>query len=223
MSDRLPGVLASLGTVVPVVTLADAALAVPLADALAGGGLTSVEITLRTPAGLEAIERLADRHDLVVGAGTVVNRAGAESAVAAGAAFLVGPGFDEGVWEVGKDRGVPVVPGVATATELMRVVAAGARLVKFFPAVAAGGLPAVRALAAVFPDVSFMVTGGITAQDAGSWLAESSVVAVGGSWIAPAALLREHRFGTITDLARESARLGAPRDLENAARTGAAS
>jgi 2-dehydro-3-deoxyphosphogluconate aldolase/(4S)-4-hydroxy-2-oxoglutarate aldolase len=200
-----PSFLPDAGRVVPVVTIDDASQAEPLAVALSRGGINSAEITLRTPAGLAAIERLAGLDGFTVGAGTVLDRATFDAAVGAGAAFVVSPGFDDGVWAARQRTGIPVIPGIATATEAQRAVNAGATVVKFFPAATSGGLPAVRALSAVFPQLSFMPTGGITLGDLGSWLATPAVVAVGGSWIAPRELLRARRFDQIEHLARQTA------------------
>ena len=190
--------------VVPVVTIDDAAQAEPLAAALSRGGINCAEITLRTRAGLAAIERLAGMDGFMVGAGTVLNQAQAEAVMAAGASFVVSPGFDDGVWSVGQRTGTPVIAGIATATEAQRAVNAGASVVKFFPAATSGGLPAVRALSAVFTQLSFMPTGGITLSELGTWLAEPAVVAVGGSWITPRDLLQARKFDQIEHRARQT-------------------
>ena len=170
--------------VVPVVVLPTVGAAVPLARALAEGGLPIVEITLRTPDALDGLAAAAaEVPDALVGAGTVLDAAAARAAVDAGARFLVSPGFDEAVVEVGRDRGVPVLPGIATATELMRARAAGVDVVKLFPAAVLGGVAAVAALASAFPGVGFVPTGGIDAASASALLARPEVVAVGGSWM----------------------------------------
>lgn len=203
------------GPVIPVVTIDDASQAEPLAVALSRGGIHCAEITLRTPAGLAAIERLAGFDGFTVGAGTVLNQEAADAAVAAGASFVVSPGFDDGVWATGQRTGIPVIAGIATATEAQRAVNAGASVVKFFPAATSGGRPAVRALSAVFTQLSFLPTGGITLDELGAWLATPGVIAVGGSWIAPRDLLQAGRFDEIERLARETTdvleQLGAPR------------
>jgi 2-dehydro-3-deoxyphosphogluconate aldolase/(4S)-4-hydroxy-2-oxoglutarate aldolase len=196
--------LRTAGRVIPVVTIDEADHAQPLADALTRGGIACAEITLRTPAGLAAIERLASRDGFAVGAGTVLNATQANAAITAGAAFLVSPGFDDGVWATGQQAGIPVVPGVVTATEAQRAVNAGATTVKFFPAATSGGLRAVKALSAVFTHLSFIPTGGITLDELGTWLAEPAVVAVGGSWIAPRELLRTGHLERIENLARRT-------------------
>ena len=204
MSDVRPQWLRIAGRVIPVVTIDAAEQAEPLADALTRGGIACAEITLRTPAGLAAIERLASREGFAVGAGTVLNATQAKAAIGAGAAFLVSPGFDDGVWTAGQQAGIPVLPGVATATEVQRAVNAGATTVKFFPATTSGGLPAVKALGAVFTQLRFMPTGGITLGELGTWLAEPIIVAVGGSWIAPRELLRTGHLDRIQELARQT-------------------
>jgi 2-dehydro-3-deoxyphosphogluconate aldolase/(4S)-4-hydroxy-2-oxoglutarate aldolase len=190
--------------VVPVVVIEREAHARQLADALASGGIPCAEITLRTPAGLSAIEAVAHLEHFHVGAGTVLNEQQARDAVAAGARFIVSPGFDEGVWAVGQASGVPVIPGIATATEAQRALNAGAGTVKFFPASTSGGIPALKALSAPFGQLKFMPTGGVTLNDAPAWLDVPAVVAVGGSWLTPPVLLAEGRFGEIQRIARQT-------------------
>lgn len=190
--------------VVPVVVVQEAKDASRLCEALRAGGLPCAEITLRTPAGLKAIEAAAGSDGFSVGAGTVLNGQQAREVISAGAQFIVSPGFDDGVWQVGLESGVPVIPGVATATETQRAVNAGARVVKFFPAATSGGIAGLKALAAPFGQLRFMPTGGITVQTAPDWLAVDAVLAVGGSWLTPPALLTEGRFDDITQLARNA-------------------
>ena len=181
---RDPMELLAAVRVVPVVVLPSPDVAVPLARALADGGLPVVEVTLRTADALAGLAAAAaEVPQAVVGAGTVLDADDAAAAVDAGARFLVSPGFDEGVVAVGRDRGVPVLPGIATATELMRARAAGVGVVKLFPAAVLGGAAAVAALAAAFPGVGFVPTGGIDASSAPTLLARPDVVAVGGSWM----------------------------------------
>ena len=204
MSEDRPQWLRTAGRVIPVVTLDEAGHAEPLADALTRGGIACAEITLRAPAGLAAIERLASRDGFAVGAGTVLNGTQANVAISAGAAFLVSPGFDDGVWAAGQHAGIPVIPGVATATEAQRAVNDGATIVKFFPAATSGGLASVKALSAVFTQLSFMPTGGITLDELGTWLAEPAIVAVGGSWISPRELLVTGQLDRIEQLARQT-------------------
>lgn len=204
MCEKRPPWLVAAGRVIPVVTIDDAGHAEPLADALVRGGMHCAEITLRTPAGLAAVQRLHRRDDFTVGAGTVLNEDQAGAAIAAGAAFVVSPGFDDGVLAAGARAAVPVVAGIATASEAQRAVNANLALVKFFPAATSGGLPAVKALAAAFTQLTFMPTGGIRLEDLGTWFAEPTVVAVGGSWIVPRDLLAAGRYEEIELLARHT-------------------
>jgi len=197
--------------IVPVVVLDDAAFAPDLADALAAGGIPCAEITLRTPAALDAIRAIAGRSGFAVGAGTVTTARQVDEAVDAGATYLVSPGFDDAVAERAAARGVPLVPGVATATEIQRAVAAGLDHLKVFPAAAVGGPSALRAFAGPFPDVRFLPSGGGSAANAGKYLALSSVFAVSGSWMVPAAALAARDAETIRALSAEAtAAIGVP-------------
>jgi len=189
--------------VVPVVTLSDPDDAVPLVDALCGGGLPVVEITLRTTAGLDAIARVArGKGDAIVGAGSVRNVDEATSAIDSGAEFLVSPGLDEDIVRCAADHGVAAVPGIATATELLRARARGVEVVKLFPAEAAGGAATVAALAAVFPDMRFMPTGGITHANAPEYLRLAQVIAIGGSWMVPEVAIDGHDWASVKSAAR---------------------
>ncbi|MAG54677.1 MAG: 2-dehydro-3-deoxyphosphogluconate aldolase [Planctomycetes bacterium] len=191
--------------IIPVVTLHDAAHAAPLADALIEGGLPIAEITFRTAAAADGIRVLAGRDDFCVGAGTVVSTDNANAALAAGARFLVSPGVNPDVVSIAQERCCPVYPGIATPTELTSVVTRfGLEVVKFFPATAIGGLPMLKALAAPFPNIRFIPTGGINAGNVTDWLDHPKVLAVGGSWMVPARAIAEGRFAEITDLAREA-------------------
>lgn len=197
--------------IVPVVVLDDASFAPDLADALAAGGIPCAEITLRTPAALEAIRAIAGRSDFAVGAGTVTTVAQVDAAVDAGATYLVSPGFDDAVAERAAARGVPLVPGIATATEIQRAVAAGLDHLKVFPAAAVGGPAALRAFAGPFPDVRFLPSGGVSAANAGEYLALPSVFAVSGSWMVPAAALSARDDETVRALSAEAtAAIGVP-------------
>jgi 2-dehydro-3-deoxyphosphogluconate aldolase/(4S)-4-hydroxy-2-oxoglutarate aldolase len=191
---------------VPVVVLADAADAAPLAEALVAGGLPIAEVTFRTPAAEQALKTLAADTRLLVGAGTVFTRDQVDRAVAAGAQFVVSPGFSPSVVRHGRELGVPVLPGVATATELMAALDEGVDVVKFFPAEQLGGVGTLRALAAVFGGVRFVPTGGITAGLARSYLDVPAVAAVGGSWMVAPELIRAGAFDQITARCREVAR-----------------
>ncbi len=197
--------------IVPVVVLDDASFAPDLADALAAGGIPCAEITLRTPAALKAIRAIAGRSDFAVGAGTVTTVAQVDAAVDAGATYLVSPGFDDAVAERAAARGVPLVPGIATATEIQRAVAAGLDHLKVFPAAAVGGPAALRAFAGPFPDVRFLPSGGVSAANAGEYLALPSVFAVSGSWMVPAAALSARDAETVRALSAEAtAAIGVP-------------
>lgn len=190
--------------VLPVVTLDDAAHAPPLAEALSGGGLPCVEVTLRTAAALDAIRLLAREPSLLVGAGTVLSAPQARAAIDAGARFVVSPGFSAGVLRACRAAGVPALPGVATPTDLIRALDAGLDTVKLFPAATLGGPAAARVLAGPFPAVRLVPTGGVTAAGLRGYLAVPTVLAVGGSWMAPPALVRAGRFDEIRRLADQT-------------------
>jgi len=193
--------------VVPVLTIEDEAHAVPLGRALVAGGLPMLEVTLRTPAAIGAIRRIAaEVEGAVVGAGTVLNARDLDRAAEAGAQFAVSPGLPDGA---GPGGPVPLLPGVATATEVMQAIAAGFQFLKFFPAVPAGGVAMLKSFAPVFPQARFCPTGGITVENAPEFLALPNVVCVGGSWVAPAAALHGGDWGRVTELARAAKLLGA--------------
>ena len=188
--------------VVPVVTIRDAASAVPMTRALVDGGLTVVEITLRTAAGLDALRAAAaGAPDALVGAGTVTTADACEAAIAAGARFVVSPGLVDEVLAVCARRGVLALPGIATPTELLHAIALGCRTVKLFPASVLGGPAMVKALAALGTGVGFVPTGGIGLDTAPSYLAIPDVVAVGGSWMVPADRLAAGDWTGVRDLA----------------------
>jgi 2-dehydro-3-deoxyphosphogluconate aldolase/(4S)-4-hydroxy-2-oxoglutarate aldolase len=186
---------------VPVIVLEQASEARPLAEALLAGDLPILEITLRSAAGLPAIELLADDSRWTVGAGTVLNRDEARRAIDAGARFIVAPGLDEATVAYCLDRQVPVTPGVCTATEVQRAFNMGLRLLKFFPAEAFGGAATVKALGGPFPQVQFVPTGGITADGLANYLKLANVAAVGGSWMVTRDLLSSQDYGRVTALA----------------------
>lgn len=171
--------------VIPVVVIEDLAHAVPLAEALVAGGLPVIEVTLRTPAALGAIRAMREVEGAIVGAGTVTNPPQLDQALAAGSAFIVSPGLTEPLGQAAVASGVPFLPGVATAADIMRGLDLGLTHFKFFPAMAAGGLPALKALAAPFGQCRFCPTGGIGPDNAAEWLAFDPVLCVGGSWVAP--------------------------------------
>jgi 2-dehydro-3-deoxyphosphogluconate aldolase/(4S)-4-hydroxy-2-oxoglutarate aldolase len=205
--DELGARLRGLG-VVPVVQIDDAADAVGLGRALAAGGLPVAEITFRTDAAADAIARLrGECPDVLVGAGTVLSTDTVDRAVAAGASFIVTPGLNPGVVEHCRARGIPVVPGVNSPTQVEQALGLGLSLLKFFPAVPSGGLPMLRALGGPYAGVTFMPTGGITLTTAPDWLALPNVAAVGGTWIATAPDIAAGHFDRITDHARAAASL----------------
>lgn len=173
----------NLGPVIPVIVIHDVAEAQPLAEALVRGGVRVLEVTLRTPAALEAIQEMRKVPGAVVGAGTVVNARQMAQAVQAGAEFIVSPGLTAPLAEAAVGSGVPFLPGVATAGDIMRGYDLGLRHFKFFPAEASGGLKALKALAAPFYEASFCPTGGINLGTAPEWLAFEPVRCVGGSWL----------------------------------------
>ncbi|MGD8166170.1 bifunctional 4-hydroxy-2-oxoglutarate aldolase/2-dehydro-3-deoxy-phosphogluconate aldolase [Herbiconiux sp. P16] len=209
MSESLEALLRQHG-VVPVVEIEDAATAVGLARALVEAGLPIVEVTYRTDGAEESIRRMrAEVPELVVGAGTVLDRTTAVSAAAAGAHFLVSPGYNPAVVAEARDAGVGIVPGAVTPTEIERAREAGFTLLKFFPAVASGGIPMVSALAGPYREVSFMPTGGIRSDTLADWLAVPAIAACGGTWIAPRELIAAGRFDEIGERAREAAAITA--------------
>ena len=192
----------SAAPVVPVLTIEDPAAAVPLARALVAGGLTALEITLRTAAGLDCIRAIAaEVEGANVGAGTVLDARQLDDAVRAGAKFLVSPGATPGLIEAAAACGVPYLPGVATAGEAMTLAERGYRYLKFFPAEPAGGVAYLKALAAPLPGIRFCPTGGIGANNANLYLALPNVICVGGSWVAPGEAVAAADWARVTALA----------------------
>jgi len=205
--------LLGLSPVLPIVTLDDAAAAVDVATALVAGGICVAEVTLRTSAGLAAIERIAKRMpDFSVGAGTVTTPAELAAAAAAGAAFAVSPGTTRELLEAGATGGIPYLPAIATASELMQAAAYGHEWFKFFPAAAAGGVAALEALAGPFPAARFCPTGGISEATAASYLACGNVFCVGGSWLAPRAAIAARDWAAITRAAERAVALRSRKD-----------
>lgn len=194
--------LLSISPVMPVVVVDDAEQAVPMARALSRGGIGIVEVTLRTAAGLAAIERIAaDVPEVVVGAGTVTTPHQARDAARAGARFIVTPGSPDALLAAVLGNGLPVLAGAATITEIMRLVEYGQRAVKFFPAEAAGGTAYLKAVAGPLPDVQFCPTGGISVANAASYLELENVGCVGGSWLTPRDVLRTGDWERVERLA----------------------
>lgn len=205
--DRLNRILAA-APVIPVLTIEDRATAVPLARALVAGGLTALEVTLRTPAGLDCIRAIkAEVEGCNVGAGTVLDPKQLDDAVAAGAVFLVSPGASPMLIDAALASPVPFLPGVATAGEAMTLAERGFAALKFFPAEPAGGIAYLKALGAPLPGIRFCPTGGVGAKNAADYLALANVICVGGSWVAPADALAQGNWTRITALSKEAAQL----------------
>ncbi|WP_405581700.1 bifunctional 4-hydroxy-2-oxoglutarate aldolase/2-dehydro-3-deoxy-phosphogluconate aldolase [Streptomyces sp. NBC_01092] len=206
-----PSVL-DLAPVVPVVVVDDPSDAVPLARALVAGGLPAIEVTLRTPAALEAIRAVADAvPEAVVGAGTVITPEQVTRAVTAGARFLVSPGWTDLLLEAMRASGVPYLPGVSTTSEVVALLERGVREMKFFPAEAAGGTAYLKSLNGPLPQARFWPTGGIGPAIAPDYLALPNVGCVGGSWMLPADAIAARDWGRVEALAREAAGLGRSR------------
>lgn len=195
----------SRAPVVPVLTIAKLEQAVPLARALVAGGIPVLEVTLRTPAGLPAIRAISDQvPEAIVGAGTVLNPADFSAAVAAGSRFIVTPGLTDALLDAAQGSDVPLVPGIATVSELMTALDRGIDCLKFFPAEASGGAATLKAFAGPFPQVKFCPTGGVSLNNIADYLALDSVITVGGTWLTPAALVDAGDWDAITALAREA-------------------
>ncbi|WP_264211278.1 bifunctional 4-hydroxy-2-oxoglutarate aldolase/2-dehydro-3-deoxy-phosphogluconate aldolase [Leisingera thetidis] len=200
--------ICALAPVMPVLVVEEAAHARPLAEALIAGGLPALEVTLRTGAALDVIREMAQVKGGVVGAGTLITPRDAEAAKEAGAQFGVSPGATDGLLDACESIGLPLLPGAATATEAMRLLARGYGMLKFFPAEASGGAPALKAIGAPLPQISFCPTGGISLKNAESYLSLPNVVCAGGSWVAPAGLVKAGNWSAIEALAREASQLG---------------
>ena len=194
--------------IVPVVVLEDPRDAEPLGEALIKGGLAAAEITFRTDVAEESIRIMADRFpDLLVGAGTVITTEQVDRAVAAGARFIVSPGFDSEIVRYCLDRDIPVCPGIQTPSELTGAVKLGLDHVKFFPAENSGGLSMINAIGAAFPHVKFMPTGGISPENVAQYLKSERIFCCGGSWMVKSSLIQQGDFATIERLIREAAEL----------------
>ncbi|KAB1148699.1 bifunctional 4-hydroxy-2-oxoglutarate aldolase/2-dehydro-3-deoxy-phosphogluconate aldolase [Streptomyces luteolifulvus] len=208
MAPPMTGSVLDLAPVVPVAVVEDAADAVPLARALLAGGLPAIEVTLRTPAALDAIRAItAGVPEAVVGAGTVITPEQVSASVAAGARFLVSPGWTDVLLEAMRASGVPFLPGVSTASEVVALLERGVREMKFFPARAAGGTAFVQSLAGPLPQARFCPTGGIGPADAPEYLALPNVGCVGGTWMLPPDAVAARDWTRIEQLAREAAGL----------------
>lgn len=196
----------TLAPVMPVVTIDDVAHAAPMARALTKGGLRTIELTLRTPVALEAIRTMVrEAPDAVVGAGTVLNETDYRNAIDAGAAYALSPGATPALLKAAKDGPIPLIPGLATASELMVALEFGYTCVKFFPAARLGGPAALKDLGGPLPTAKFCATGGIGPDDVEKYLALANVPCVGGSWVAPADKVKAGDWAGIEALARKAA------------------
>ena len=200
--------ICSLAPIVPVLVVEDASKARPLAEALVAGGLPALEVTLRTPAALEVIAEMSKVKGGVVGAGTLVTPDDVRAAKDAGATFGVSPGATDELIHACEALDLPLLAGAATASEAMRLLARGYDMLKFFPAEASGGAPALKAIGAPLPQISFCPTGGVSPANAQSYLALSNVLCAGGSWVAPADLVAQDDWAAIERLAQAASTLG---------------
>ncbi len=206
-ASELTARVCALAPVIPVLVVDDAALAADLAGALIAGGLPALEVTLRTPAALDAIRAMAEVPGGVVGAGTLVKPADASAAKAAGARFGVSPGVTDELLAACEAEGLPLLAGTATVSEAMRLLARGYDAAKFFPAEPNGGAAALKAFAGPLPQMGYCPTGGVTPENAPDYLKLANVLCVGGTWMAGPALMREGRWDEIEALARAASRL----------------
>lgn len=198
----------NLAPVIPVLTIPDASKAEGLARALVTGGLPALEVTLRTPAALDAIREMAKVDGGVVGAGTIITPDDVVAAKEAGALFGVSPGSSPRILDKAEEVGLPMLPGAVTATEIMALLDRGYTMLKFFPAEASGGAPALGAFAGPLPQASFCPTGGVGLSNVDDYLSLKNTVCVGGSWVAPANLIEQEDWAAIEKLASEAAALG---------------
>jgi 2-dehydro-3-deoxyphosphogluconate aldolase/(4S)-4-hydroxy-2-oxoglutarate aldolase len=201
--------ICAMAPIVPVLVVTDVAHARPLAEALVAGGLPALEVTLRTPVALDVIAAMAKVPGGVVGAGTLVTPEDVKAAKAAGATFGVSPGATDALLAACEAEDLPLLPGAATATEAMALLARGYDMLKFFPAEASGGAPALKAIGAPLPQIAFCPTGGVSPGNAASYLSLSNVVCAGGSWVAPSDKVQAGDWAGIEALARDAASLGA--------------
>ncbi|WP_299829576.1 bifunctional 4-hydroxy-2-oxoglutarate aldolase/2-dehydro-3-deoxy-phosphogluconate aldolase [uncultured Roseobacter sp.] len=201
--------ICALAPIVPVLVVQDKAHARPLAEALVAGGLPALEVTLRTPAALEVIAEMAQVPGGVVGAGTLVTPQDVRDAKAAGATFGVSPGATDALLEACEAEDLPLLAGAATASEAMRLFERGYDMLKFFPAEASGGAPALKAIGAPLPQIGFCPTGGVSPANAQNYLSLPNVVCAGGSWVAPSDLVIRGDWAGIEALARDASKLAA--------------
>ncbi|WP_170533606.1 bifunctional 4-hydroxy-2-oxoglutarate aldolase/2-dehydro-3-deoxy-phosphogluconate aldolase [Ruegeria atlantica] len=199
--------ICGLAPIVPVLVVDDAAQARPLAEALVAGGLPALEVTLRTPAALDAIRAMAQVPGGVVGAGTLVTPEDVRAAKEAGAQFGVSPGATDVLIAACEAEGLPLLPGAATASEAMRLLEKGYDMLKFFPAEASGGAPALKAIGAPLPQITFCPTGGVSPANASDYLSLTNVACAGGSWVAPKQMVQSGDWAGIEALARDASKL----------------
>lgn len=201
--------ICALAPIVPVLVIKDARSARLLAESLVAGGLFALEVTLRTPAALDAIRAMSKVQGGHVGAGTLVTPEDVRAAMAAGATFGVSPGATDDLLVACEEEGLPLLPGAATTTEAMRLFERGYDMLKFFPAEASGGVSALKAIGAPLPQISFCPTGGVSPANADSYLNLDNVLCAGGSWVAPEAMVDTGDWAGIKALAKDASRLGA--------------
>lgn len=200
--------ICALAPIVPVLVVNDVSHAKPLAAALVAGGLPALEVTLRTPAALEVIREMSRVPGGIVGAGTLITPEDVRAAKAAGATFGVSPGATEVLLAACEAEDLPLLAGAATASEAMWLLERGYDMLKFFPAEASGGAPALKAIGAPLPQISFCPTGGVSPENASTYLSLPNVICAGGSWVAPAALVEQEKWDEIEGLARDASMLG---------------
>lgn len=207
-ASRLTRGICALAPVVPVLVIHDVRHARPLAEALIAGGLPALEVTLRTPAALEAISVMAGVQGGHVGAGTLITPKDVRDAKKAGARFGVSPGATDALLDACEAEELPLLAGAATVTEVMRLFERGYDMLKFFPAEASGGAPALKAIAGPLPQITFCPTGGVSPQNSESYLSLGNVLCVGGSWVAPNDLIQAEKWDDIQALAKAASQLG---------------
>lgn len=200
-----PAEVFEAGPVVPVMVLNDVEKAVPLAKALMAGGIKVLEVTLRTPAALEVIQRIAEEvPESLIGAGTVTNAQQLKAVIEAGAKFAISPGMTPDLLEAGMKAEIPLIPGISSTSDLMQAKDAGYTYLKFFPAEASGGAKAIKSIGGPFPEMTFCPTGGIGLGNYNDYLSLSNVICVGGSWLAPDDAIEAGDWDRITQLAKEA-------------------
>ena len=200
-----PEEIFAAGPVVPVLVINDVEKAVPLAKALMEGGIKVLEVTLRTPAAIDVIKRIAEEvPDSLIGAGTVTNAQQLKAVIEAGAKFAISPGMTADLLKAGMDADIPLIPGISSTSDLMKGKDAGYTHMKFFPAEASGGVKAIKSISGPFPDVTFCPTGGIGPNNYNDYLALNNVKCVGGSWLAPDDAIELGDWARITQLAKEA-------------------